>query len=509
MIIFLMLLFSIQTFADEIVRRVNLEWEPISNAVSYEVELREKGGRGSRPLTFESSTADWTGDVVPGTYRLRVRGKDRRGVPGAWSSEEILEIKAAALRLLTPKDSQDIIVDQQDSAPVQFQWEPVKGAKDYVLNLTDDDGNKVVKVIADAESKLELKPGRRYTWSVQLKLPDGKLSEPEVRAFTLLSTNMSKPEIKAPRNAFVRELEWRRPAEADAIDLQLFYFDHEWKLVHEAKGFGERRIPFSETWQGGRYRLALWSKRAGRVISDKAEIEFEVVRGDRSPAQENRTMIDNFLTNRSKFFYFVGYVFSQVDYTNKRPDLNSINKFQALTGTLQGGMGRYFTEAWGARILAGLGGITVENQSQYLTNYQAEAVYKRRLSSRMDGRARAGISRHDVLDAGRPIGAQAAQVSSFGTNSLLAGGDVWFGISERWGLKGDLDYRVVIPSQRIATGHVLNAGAFATYNWRPARLINAGLSMRQDQYGFKASTRGAQTIEQVGAYLTLQLELGF
>src|SRR5690606_24287682 len=69
-------------------REAKIEWKPIVGAIEYEIEI----GSDARLLpllkTEKSKKNRIKVSLLPGTYFFRLRGIDRKNLPGAWSKVE-------------------------------------------------------------------------------------------------------------------------------------------------------------------------------------------------------------------------------------------------------------------------------------------------------------------------------------------------------------------------------------------------------------------------------------
>ncbi len=127
--LFLFLLTPLITFAQE--RWVDLEWDAVPGAKSYELELfQDLSGTMTPRGKFKTDTPVWSRPVPSGKYAIRLRSLDARGVPGEWSDEIPLKIRLKNPQLLRPVPDDKISTDQID-----LEWGEVEGAGAYQVVL--------------------------------------------------------------------------------------------------------------------------------------------------------------------------------------------------------------------------------------------------------------------------------------------------------------------------------------------------------------------------------------
>src|SRR4051812_7386901 len=79
---------------------LDIEWEKIEDATSYQVKLTPV--KGSTPLKFESKDTKLTQKLPVGTYKLQIRSKERAsGYYGPWSPETEVEVQTKIVKLIS------------------------------------------------------------------------------------------------------------------------------------------------------------------------------------------------------------------------------------------------------------------------------------------------------------------------------------------------------------------------------------------------------------------------
>ena len=111
-IFFLLLSIQISSHAaDE--RWIELEWDEVPGAVSYEVSLSqiindETLDRG----VFPSENARWSKPVNPGIYIVKIRTIDNRKAPGVWGEPIPVTIRAEDPQQLLPLENFEVLKNE-------------------------------------------------------------------------------------------------------------------------------------------------------------------------------------------------------------------------------------------------------------------------------------------------------------------------------------------------------------------------------------------------------------
>lgn len=132
-------------WAESYRREVSFEWEEVTEAKGYDVEIRNvpKEGQGKAQV-YKTKEAIWSGKLVPGKYTMSLRSRDIRGVPGEWSPPSEFDVNLDPVKLISPAHNAEIKGDDADEITQNFEWSPVGGADEYRFELTSDDSKTQV-----------------------------------------------------------------------------------------------------------------------------------------------------------------------------------------------------------------------------------------------------------------------------------------------------------------------------------------------------------------------------
>ena len=171
-----LLTMSFCTFAQE--RWIDIEWEAVTGARDYEVELfQEVDGKETPRGKYKTDSAVWSHSVVPGKYSLRIRSLDSRGVPGEWSESIPLKVRLKNPQLLRP-----IPNDQVPLQDVKLEWSEVEGASKYQVIVRSSDRHTILNsVITEFSLKVPMSLLGKYEWTViALEAEESSKDEKEI-----------------------------------------------------------------------------------------------------------------------------------------------------------------------------------------------------------------------------------------------------------------------------------------------------------------------------------------
>lgn len=268
---------------------LDIEWEKIEDATSYEIKLTP--ATGGEVLKFTRSDTKLTQKLPQGTYKFQIRSRDKSsGYFGPWSEETEVEVTPRAVQLISPKEGEEIAEPKQKRAQVEFQWTPIVGAKEYTLRIWFDEEKNAREFKSRVAKKvLTLPTAKTYAWQVTF-LTDrsiGYLAAPQIGNFKVLGKQLMKPILTekvfpvttAPNTAVTNQLvKWRGSTGAKSFKVKLSKraLDEEsWTLVTEVPKQEASQLQF-EKLKPGAYKIEVVSQSPNRVSSEPAVYEFTV-----------------------------------------------------------------------------------------------------------------------------------------------------------------------------------------------------------------------------------------
>jgi hypothetical protein len=488
-------------------RKVDIEWEPIEGAKSYDLELQKiDANKGDKPLQIRSESALWTGPLIPGTYNMRVRAKDRRNVPGTWSAWQEFVVGLDPVQLKYPPNQAILETNQNEATNIEFKWSNVGGAENYSFELLSEDGKtKTSQVVNDSSVKLKLPVCSNYTWKVKAI---GKGLESATQAtsqFTLLGKKIQNPRIQKPDNAFVREIRWSNPEYTDNFAISLNRFNSRtksWEKVEGSSEWKHNRIPIDPSWPGGKYRLAMKAKGKLRPSSDKIQLEFPVKDGDRSPTAEESATVRQSIDRLSGWYGIASYLVTIMDFKGSNYDQNSTATFNGIGGTGRVGAGYLSSSSpWGFVGVTDLSGITLEGSGNYtFASTELNAIYRKTVGDRGELRHQVGVFYKELIEliADNRAG-HSGELKE--TNLLKYAGphygiEYWYAMSSRLGLQANAHLypalsKVQMPgSQTMLPSVSAQLGLLGSYRLKKNVTGLVGYAFRHDEAQYNSSETG-------------------
>lgn len=502
-IIIISLSLSPIVFADAngLKRPVYLEWNKIDHATQYQVQITDLNKK--ELLIKNSSTENLKLDLSPGEYQFRIRGIDRRGVRGEWSTFELLSVKVGLVKLLQPIDSWEKVCEQEQTLPVVFKWSKAPGAEEYLIQIKSNSGNFIFeKKTQDKELTISLPAGDTYIWSVQ-SISNLVISPKSERKLTLLSMNMTRPNILPPKNDFARSIIWTAEKSVTEIDYEIYFLESENQKWIKMKGdlnYKEKTISLPLDWPGGMYRIEAIGKKNQKPISEMTKLEFKLRNGDRSVAAENKAIVDE-LFNRAKVDgYFFNYIFSDIQYQTKTPELNSISTFSAVTGALSFGMEKLVRSELAVRAQLTLGGISINKNNYLLKRLEITPMYRAQIGESSDMRIYAGIYYTDIPEVQMSLAGITNRIGLGNATGLITGIDYWRAIFGYYGIRLLANYNQGLLGQselgnafRSSNEYVW--GVTGSYRLERNKLYSIGYKFKTEKYHFSSAIQPAQDNE--------------
>ena len=504
-------------------RTVSFEFEAIVNAKKYDIEIKNRKTDEAKLYTTES--AEWEGSLVPGTYLMRIRSKDKRGVAGNWSTPEEFTVQLESTKLVAPKPQEKIETKENEEYKVVFKWKPVPGAKQYHFELIGENGEALKKENLDSNSyEINLKVAKSYSWKVSAVNELGVESDAiAVDQFTLLGKQLDKVIITKPETKFVRELAWKGPEFAEGFDYYLSRYSTKtktWAKVKTEKDFKNQKIPFSDKFPGGKYKLQVRSSAKDRVVSKTEEVVFQVVEGNRSPAAEEVATIRESIDRTNGWFAVASYLVTNINYSGSFFDANGVQSnavFDAVGGTGRLGIG-YLDSLypWGFLTIIDDGGFVIDNANYTFASLEMSADYRRQSGSRGESRHQFGIFTKELPEVQGDANTQSVTTTKMAVGGFHYGYEYWYGLTNKLGLQVNMHSyfnlaKIKTPNnQGIAPDVSFQLGLLGSYRISQKATGLMGYAYRRDAMSYYMDTtsgdRLKQSVEIFGHYLNFFLE---
>ncbi len=505
-------------------RTTNMEWEPIVGAATYELELTplDKENRPLERLKFIEKAPEWKGGLKPGKYKMRIRSRDRRGVPGEWSPSEEFYVKLYKPIPVSPPLGAEIRADQAEEFEVTFQWKKQREASKYIL-FVEDEAHQFKQQLEtpNNELKVKLPVARRYFWSIKGfdRLENESESVEEPLAFTLFGKKLDTPLVTIPETTYVRNVQWKKVAYAEKYKVNLLHRDKQrkWNSVLDQETT-DTTLPFEQKWEGGEYKLTVGAVGTLREQSKVHSIIFPVAKGIRTAEAEKISILKKSIDRTEDWYFIASYLITQIQYQSENWDQLSKPKMSGWGGTGRLGLGYFNSQSsYGFLGIVDLSGFVI---AQKMYQYPSAEVhgYLRWSSGRLgEIRVSSGFYYKEIPEivGNRVDDFKVSQIRALGVH---AGGEYWYPLTNKLGLQ--MNGRIYLPmagsgpnGKKILSTPSLQYGVLGSLKLNKVATGLMGYAYRVDNLKYPTSSETAQGLGQStnqssiqGQYLNLYLE---
>lgn len=133
---FLFLLFALTLGVCALGQQAHLEWEALSGAVSYEIEIL-RPGQATLQQRIDGGKSEWSGNLPYGIYSFRLRAIDWAGQKSEWSTAQQFIASPPAPEPLGPASQARFAIESL-TAGVLLQWKASPQTRLYRLQIQRD-----------------------------------------------------------------------------------------------------------------------------------------------------------------------------------------------------------------------------------------------------------------------------------------------------------------------------------------------------------------------------------
>jgi len=503
-------------------RTVQLEWEPDTEAISYQVEI----GKKNKDISFQTFSdilaPRFLGLLDPGFYWMRVRGKDDRSIYGLWGEKTFFTVKAAAPILLQPQNYYTLN-SLNKSERILLKWKPIKGASSYLAVVITEKGESVLNQNTNStEWKINLVSAQKYKWYVQAIDEDGNLGElpTDLNEFTILGPALDKLVINKPVNKFVREIKVEKREGFYEIKFNFLKYNimrRSWEEQGEIVT-ADSKVKFPLDWSGGRYQVIVQPFSKYRNMTQATLIEFEVIDGDRSFLAESIALIRESIERNNGLFLSSSLEIAPVNYHSSVISQNQNVDFKALTQHYSIGIGYLKPQQpWGVFLNTEYSLINFDSGEKLFLNYEIQTIYRTNISKSHDIQMRLGYFSNQIPELNYSQNHTSVNSSNF--QGLSLGFEYWISISPKWAYAGTAYYKKGFNGQSYSGYHVTDS-SITMLGFQNAYRYNSNLSLlfgygyRNTNLSFsdensKLGIVDSSLINYSGHYLNLTFEYNF
>lgn len=515
-------------------RDVSFEFEEVTDAKTYDVEIRAVGKDGTlgKPMSFKTKEAIWSGKLVPGKYTMSLRARDARGVPGDWSPPAEFNVNLDPVKVKSPPAKAQIKGTDAEEISQNFEWEPVNGANEYRFELTSEDGKtQVIETVKGTNFTAKVPVAKNYTWKITgFGQNDMQSDSVTVSEFTVIGKKITAPKITAPETEFVREVKWSRPDNVDTYDLTLSRINpatKRWEKVLVQEEIKDETFSFDEKHPGGTYRLEVKAKGNMRTDSDTAKINFKVINGNRSPAAEYTALVRKSIDRLTGWYGIASYLVTKINYHGETLENNAKTTNSALGGTGRVGAG-YFSpnDIWGFVGIIDMSGFIMYGSNHTYSSFEMNGIRRFVVGDLGEARVLAGLYYKEIPQLiGTPaVGTNGTvEFSQTAVAGPHVGGEYWHSLSPKLGFQMNAHLYYNLFTMKTPNGNSADPrmsyqlGLMGSYRFNNRFTGLMGLTQKMDQVAYKANKTGStteapgdfNTTQITGQYLSFFAEYGF
>ncbi|AZZ37700.1 hypothetical protein CIK05_13140 [Bdellovibrio sp. qaytius] len=504
---------------------VELEWEGIENAKSYDLEVKST----KSTFKFQVKEPIWAGRLSPGFFKMRVRARDKRSVPGEWSDFQEFKVLLDSPDLVSPVSGSIIASNNNDIQNVAFTWKKVFSAKKYTLDVQGLDSTFRKQVdLADDKTALDLPVATKFMATIRAS-NEVLASNPEkdnVTEFIVSGKKIAAPKLTQPESLFVREVKWTKPENAQAYSYVLEKMDvksQKYNVFDENKELRGEAMPFKKEWPGGIYRLTVKAIANYRPSSEPVSVRFTAKDGDRTEKAEELARLRESIERLSGWFGMASYLINAVEYQNLNYDLTGTQVgYSAIGGTLRAGIG-YVTKQnpWGYFVALESSTLSVSGFGNVNYNmFELNSFFKMKPNDAGEFRQTAGLVYKELPDLTSNFAGTVKNNSVLSALGFRYGAEYWLAMTPKLGLQANGHIFPMITGQKTTNGQAfvpstsIQAGFLVSYRWSKNLTTLGGYAYRTDKMEYKtapspnfpspAAEKNSVTLK--GHYLNLFLE---
>lgn len=509
-------------------RRVtNFEWDPIPQAKSYEIEISPIGTETKHePFRFTVTDPLWNGELKPGKYTMRLRSRDRRGVPGEWSGAEEFYVKLYAPKAVFPLANNAVNSNEEDTFELGLKWEYQSEASRYKIHI-EDESKTFSQDLESTEGTVKVKVpvARKYTWTITGYDKQGKEGEPfgDAIPFSVIAKKLDTPKLEIPETSYVRNLKWEPINNAANYKYTLLKkgTDRKWRMFKEEE-ITSTTIVFDQKWKGGEYKMTVGAQAPLRTPSKLHTIVFKVANGDRSEAAEKKALMRKSIDRTVDWYFIASYLITQIQYAAINVDHGSAPSTGAIGGTGRLGAG-YLSEStpFGFLGIVDLSGFIIGQKNYTYPSLEGHGIFRWASGDLGEIRISGGAYYKEIPEILGDAETQTYTVSQIGVVGIHGGGEYWYSLNSKLGIQ--VNGRVYFPlSGKTPNGKSIIASPSYQFGFLGSLRLNQkatglmGYAYRKDQVDYQASNPTAisagyssNKTSVTGHYLNFFLEWDF
>ncbi len=306
-------------------RWIDLQWEKMDKARSYEVELYQIKDDEALKIYEKVQVSDpnWSKQVDPGKYKFRLRGIDNREVPGEWSELELIDVRLPRPIYVHPLPNDVLKGLEDEEEKIIFEWKAVEGASFYVFEVWNKNGFRHQATLHTNSLSYPIPVAQKYFWRVLPMLSENDQIPPTGEeggvSFFLQGGELKAPQVSIEESPGKMKLHWPKAFKEEKYEIEMFWLskNSKWTRVSHNYNYVKNALIFNLKQLSGEYRFTIRTQKEGHKESPYTFIEFEVKPDKRLRISRQRTQSTSDLKNSNPFFYSLGYEFMTIEYSGE------------------------------------------------------------------------------------------------------------------------------------------------------------------------------------------------
>lgn len=316
----ILLFISFSSYAQS--RWIDLSWEKVDQAKSYEIELYEFINKDQSNLFEKTKTIEpvWSKQVPPGKYQFRLRALDGRDVPGEWSELSLIDVRLPRPIYVYPLPNDLLKGLEQDEENIHFEWKAVEGASFYVFEVWKSEGFHFRKIVHGNSITHRLPVAQKYFWRVLPMISESDEIPPPGSeggaSFFLQGRELVAPKVSVEKKNDFLSISWGKILQEESYEIEIFWLskNDKWTKYAQQYNFNGNELKYPVRDLEGQYRFTIRALREGYKESPYTFVEFSVDVSKNVSVSKLRTQSTSDLKNTNPFFYSLGFEYLTIQY---------------------------------------------------------------------------------------------------------------------------------------------------------------------------------------------------
>ena len=271
-VFFTIVFFSGQSYAQSYPIKMN--FQKVKEATSYDVRaVGQSPYLKGKVKRVHLKTNRWKGSLPSGKWKLYLRSRDKRGVPGLWSTAIPYTSSLPNTEWVDPPNK--LKSKRAKEYPLPLKWKPI-GSKVYYNIVIKSKDSKFKKNLQTQKSRLYITVPVAENLEVTItpSLPDKVLSkDPLVGQFFIEGPPLMKPRfLKKSGNT----IQWKKVPFAEDYEVLVFVGEQEEPIL-KSESLKDKAFILPEDSEAGTYTVKVRSKAPRRAPSNYSESTLEYV----------------------------------------------------------------------------------------------------------------------------------------------------------------------------------------------------------------------------------------